>query len=180
MNVSIMDTYTALASGGTVFSVGRDCIADFKRLYTTLAGSGITVWVSTPSFARMCLVEPGFSASMMPAVRKFLFCGETLAPEVAAHLLDRFPGAEIWNTYGPTEATVATTSVRVDRRLLERYPALPIGFPMTGTEMPVVDRDGSEVPAGERGEIIIAGPNVSPGYKNRPDLTSLPRRPAVL
>lgn len=170
-DVSMMDTYTALTTGGTIVSVGRDCISDLKKLYGTLSSSGVTVWVSTPSFARMCLVEPGFSSAMMPALRKFLFCGETLAPEVAAQLLARFPAAEVWNTYGPTEATVATTSVKVDAGLLARYPALPIGFPMPGTEMPVFDESGNPVPDGERGEIIIAGPNVSPGYLNRPDLT---------
>jgi D-alanine--poly(phosphoribitol) ligase subunit 1 len=170
-DVSMMDTYTALTTGGTVVSIGSDSIADLRKLYSTLASSGVTVWVSTPSFARMCLVEPGFSAGMMPQMRKFLFCGETLAPEVAAQLLERFPEAEVWNTYGPTEATVATTSVRIDRALLARYPSLPIGYPMPGTQMPVVDQARNVVAEGERGEIIIAGPNVSPGYLNRPDLT---------
>jgi D-alanine--poly(phosphoribitol) ligase subunit 1 len=90
---------------------------------------------------------------------------------VAARLLDRFPGAEVWNTYGPTEATVATTSIRVDRGLLERYSPLPIGYPMAGTRVVVLDPDGREAAPGERGEIAIAGPNVSPGYLGRPDLT---------
>ena len=170
-DVSIMDTYTALLTGNTVHGIGRELLANLNKLYQTFSACGATVWVSTPSFARMCLVEKKFSSAMLPRLRKFLFCGETLAPEVAAQLLDRFPEAEVWNTYGPTEATVATTSVRIDSDLLARYPSLPIGVPMPGTEMPVVDQDCRPVPSGERGEIIIAGPNVSPGYLNRPDLT---------
>jgi D-alanine--poly(phosphoribitol) ligase subunit 1 len=94
-----------------------------------------------------------------------------LAPEIASQLLDRFPSAEVWNTYGPTEATVATTSIRIDRNILARYSPLPIGYPMPGTKIPVTDEAGKPVPEGERGQIIIAGPNVSPGYLGRPDLT---------
>jgi D-alanine--poly(phosphoribitol) ligase subunit 1 len=119
----------------------------------------------------MCLVEPAFSRGMLPRLKRFLFCGETLAPEIASQLLDRFPDAEVWNTYGPTEATVATTSIRITRAILDRYPSLPIGYPMPGTRVLVLDERGREAPPGERGEIIISGPNVSPGYLNRPDLT---------
>ncbi len=169
-DVSLMDTYPALVTGGTVTSVTRDEIASPRQLYQLLGRSALTTWVSTPSFAQMCLVEPAFKRELLPRLRRFLFCGETLAPEVASQLLDRFPDAEVWNTYGPTEATVATTSIRITRDLLNRYSPLPIGYPMPGTRVLVMDEQGREVPAGERGEIIISGPNVSPGYLNRPDL----------
>jgi D-alanine--poly(phosphoribitol) ligase subunit 1 len=169
-DVSLMDTYPALVTGGTVTSVTKDEVANPRRLYQLLGGSALTTWVSTPSFARMCLAEPSFNEAMLPRLRRFLFCGETLAPEVASQLLDRFPAAEVWNTYGPTEATVATTSIQITRAILEKYPALPIGYPMPGTRVLVMDEQGREPPPGERGEIVIAGPNVSPGYLNRPDL----------
>jgi D-alanine--poly(phosphoribitol) ligase subunit 1 len=118
----------------------------------------------------MCLVEPTFKQAMLPRLRRFLFCGETLAPEVASQLLERFPAAEVWNTYGPTEATIATTSIRITREILDRYSPLPIGYPMPGSSVLVMDEERLELPAGERGEIIISGPNVSPGYLNRTDL----------
>jgi D-alanine--poly(phosphoribitol) ligase subunit 1 len=118
------------------------------------------------------MIEKGFRTEMLPNLRRFLFCGETLAPETASQLLERFETAEVWNTYGPTEATVATTSVRVDRALLEKYSPLPVGFPMSGSKVLAVDEAGVPVAQGERGEILIAGPNVSPGYLNRPELTS--------
>lgn len=170
-DVSLMDTYPALVTGGTVTSVTKAEVASPKQLYQLLAGSGLTTWVSTPSFAQMCLVEPTFNQGMLPRIRRFLFCGETLAPEIAAQLLERFPAAEVWNTYGPTEATVATTSIRITREVLDRYSPLPIGYEMMGSRVLVMDEHRREVPAGERGEIIIAGPNVSPGYLNRPELT---------
>jgi D-alanine--poly(phosphoribitol) ligase subunit 1 len=169
-DVSVMDTYPALVTGGTVASVSKMEIANPKQLYQLLAAAALTTWVSTPSFAQMCLVEPTFNQGMLPRLRRFLFCGETLAPEIAAQLLDRFPSAEVWNTYGPTEATVATTSIRITREILDQYSPLPIGYPMLESRVLVMDEGRRELPSGERGEIVIAGPNVSPGYLNRPEL----------
>jgi len=171
-DLSVMDLYCSLATGGTLFSISRDRIANPKELYRALASSGVTTWVSTPSFAQMCLVEEKFGEAMLPRVRRFLFCGETLPPQTAAQLLKRFPKAEVWNMYGPTEATVATTSMRVDAAILERYSPLPVGHAMPGTEILLVNRNREVVPPDERGGIIIAGPNVSPGYLARPDLTA--------
>jgi D-alanine--poly(phosphoribitol) ligase subunit 1 len=170
-DLSVMDLYGSLTSGGTLQSVTKDELSNLKALYKRLAESGVSTWVSTPSFAQMCLIEKGFSETMMPAMRRFLFCGETLAPETASQLLERFPRAEVWNTYGPTEATVATTSVRVDRALLSEFSPLPVGFEMPGTRILICGEDGVPVAEGERGEIVIVGPNVSPGYLNRPELT---------
>jgi D-alanine--poly(phosphoribitol) ligase subunit 1 len=171
-DVSVMDTYTGLLSGGMVLSVTTDDINNPKRLYQLLMDSGVTTWVSTPSFVSMCLAERTFAASMLPRLRRVLLCGETLPPEVAGQLLDRFPNAEVWNTYGPTEATVATTSIRIDRELLARYSHLPVGSPMPGTRIVVVDASDRSVKPGERGEIVIAGPNVSPGYVGEPALSA--------
>ena len=163
-DLSVMDLYLSLVTGGTLFSVTKDEIANLKQLYANLARSKISTWVSTPSFAQMCLVEPSFNTGMLPALRRFLFCGEILAPETALQLLRRFPGAEVWNTYGPTEATVATTSIRVDEAILARFSPLPVGRAMPGTRVFIQAENGDRASEGERGEIVIAGPNVSPGY----------------
>src|SRR4029077_7504942 len=171
-DLSVMDMYCSLATGGTLFSISRDLIANPKELYRALARSGVTTWVSTPSFAQMCLVEERFSEAMLPGVRRFLFCGEILTPATAAKLLKRFPRAEVWNMYGPTEATVATTSIRIDANVLEQYSPLPVGGVMPGSEVFIVNGNRELLPASRRGEIIIAGPNVSPGYLARPDLTA--------
>jgi len=171
-DLSVMDMFCSLATGGTLFSISRDLVENPKKLYRALASSGVTTWVSTPSFAQMCLVEDKFAEAMLPHVRRFLFCGETLAPQTAAQLLARFPQAQVWNMYGPTEATVATTSIQVDAAILEKYSPLPVGRVMPGTKVFIVDENGAELPANERGEIIVTGPNVSPGYAGRSDLTA--------
>jgi D-alanine--poly(phosphoribitol) ligase subunit 1 len=170
-DLSVMDLYLSLATGGMLVSVTKEDIANLRGLYELFRKQAITTWVSTPSFAAMCLIEKSFAQAMLPSLRRFLFCGETLPNEVAAALLDRFPEAEVWNTYGPTEATVATTSVQIDRAVLASYSPLPVGAAMPGTRLFIRGEAGEELPDGDRGEIIIAGPNVSPGYLNRPDLT---------
>ena len=170
-DLSVMDLYLSLVTGGTLYSITRREIADFKHLFRALDESRLTTWVSTPSFAQLCLAERSFAASRLPEMRHFLFCGETLLPDTATRLLDRFPAAEVWNTYGPTEATVATTSIRITKDLTVGSGALPIGLPRPGTRMYLRDEYGSVSPEGARGEMVIAGPNVSPGYLGRPDLT---------
>jgi D-alanine--poly(phosphoribitol) ligase subunit 1 len=170
-DLSVMDLYLSLVCGGTLFSITKEDINEPRQLYQSLTNSNVSIWVSTPSFARMCLIEPTFSVRMLPNLRIFLFCGEILAPEVADELLKRFPRAEVWNTYGPTETTVATTSVRIDRQTLADYSPLPVGYPKPHSRIYVLGPDGNQVGEGEGGEIVITGPNVSPGYVNRPELT---------
>lgn len=171
-DLSVMDLYPSLATGGTLFSITKDHVANLKQLYLAFAESEVSTWVSTPSFAQMCLIEKTFAQPMLPRLRRFLFCGETLAPETASQLLDRFPDAQVWNTYGPTEATVATTSVQITPPVLERFSPLPVGAEMPGTRVYIAGESGESLPEGERGQIIIAGPNVSPGYLGRADLTA--------
>jgi D-alanine--poly(phosphoribitol) ligase subunit 1 len=98
-DLSVMDLYLSLVTGGTLVSLSAEEVASPRQLYRALETSGATVWVSTPSFAQLCLAEPAFAGTMMPALQRFLFCGETLPPGVAAQLMDRFPSAEVWNTY---------------------------------------------------------------------------------
>lgn len=171
-DLSVMDLYCSLTTGSTLFSVTRDLIENPKNLYRSLTTSGVTTWISTPSFAQMCLVEDKFAEAMLPCVRRFLFCGETLAPQTATQLLARFPQAQVWNMYGPTEATVATTSIHIDAEILEKYSPLPVGRVMPDAKILIMDENGTQRSENERGEIIIVGPNVSPGYLGRPDLTA--------
>src|SRR5215471_15801396 len=104
-DLSVMDTYLSLSSGGTLVSLTAREIETGRLLYEALRSSDVTTWVSTPSFARLCMAERTFNTRMLPKLHRFLFCGETLPHGLAAELLDRFPDTGVWNTYGPTEAT---------------------------------------------------------------------------
>src|ERR1700730_12059973 len=97
-DLSVLDLYCSLVTGGTLLSISRDLVANPKLLYRALANSNITTWVSTPSFVKMCLVESTFDSVMLPRLRRFLFCGEILPHQVVSQLFERFPTATVWNT----------------------------------------------------------------------------------
>jgi len=169
-DLSVMDLYCALTTGATLHSVDSATVANARLLHEELSRSEVSVWVSTPSFADLCLADPAFTADLMPSLGTFLFCGETLSPTTAAGLRARFPHARVINTYGPTESTVAVTSVTIG---LEHFDgtALPVGKAKPGTTILIRDEFGATQPANQPGEIVIAGDTVSVGYLHRPDLT---------
>jgi D-alanine--poly(phosphoribitol) ligase subunit 1 len=171
-DVSVMDLYPSLLTGGMHVSVPRHVLTAPRELFTLIERTNPTTWVSTPSFATLCAADPKFAEPLMPRLKRFLFCGEPLPEQLAELLLARFPKAEIWNTYGPTEATVAVTSIRVTKELLSSHEAMPIGYAMPGVRVYPGDEHRRPLPDGERGELLIVGPSVSPGYLGRPDLTA--------
>ncbi|MDA1476807.1 D-alanine--poly(phosphoribitol) ligase subunit DltA [Bacillus changyiensis] len=170
-DLSVMDLYPCLQSGGTLWTVTKDMINRPKILFEALKESNINVWTSTPSFAQMCLMDPSFSEELLPDLSVFMFCGETLPASVAKQLKERFPKARVFNTYGPTEATVAVTSIEVTDEILERYSSLPVGSEKPETEIVIINEDGEAVKDGEKGEIIITGASVSKGYLGEAELT---------
>lgn len=170
-DLSVMDLYTCLASGGTLYCLEKHVQSDYGELMRSLGESGANVWVSTPSFADVCLSDPKFCRDLLPGLEVFLFCGETLGNRTARKLQQRFPGALVINTYGPTESTVAVTDVLVTPELAEAEAALPVGKAKPGTRIEIHDTEGNCVPDGEKGEIIIIGDTVSPGYYQQEELT---------
>ncbi len=169
-DLSVMGLYAALLTGGALFSVTAEETGDPRVLFARLDGAPITTWVSTPSFARFCASEPRFRRAMLPRLRRFLFCGEALAPRLARELLSRFPEVEMWNTYGPTETTVAVTGMRIEASRAAGERPLPIGRPFPGIDVWIADGadPATEVPAGHDGEIVIAGPQLALGYLGTP------------
>jgi D-alanine--poly(phosphoribitol) ligase subunit 1 len=171
-DLSVMDLYPALTSGGTLFAITKEMIAKPKILFEALTKSGVHVWTSTPSFVQMCLMDPSFNETLLPDLSVFLFCGEILPNSICQQLMERFPKAKIYNTYGPTEATVAITSIEVTNELINKYSSLPVGKIKGDSRILLVDENGNEVQNGEKGEIILVGPGVSKGYLGQPELTS--------
>lgn len=162
-DLSVMDLYMCLASESCLFALEKKVQMDYKTLFEQLKKSDANVWVSTPSFVDLCLAEPSFSEGLLPDMELFLFCGEILTNKTTEHLLNRFPRAQIYNTYGPTESTVAVTEVCVDREMNDKYNPLPVGAAKPGTMIKIMD-GGRELPEGEKGEIVIIGNTVSKGY----------------
>ena len=186
-DLSVMDLYMSLSMGGTLWSVDKDQIANPKELFASFYSSEISYWVSTPSFAEVCLMDPSFRDTLLPRVKRFLFCGEILTHDCAAKLIQRFPRAKVENLYGPTEATVAVTTLTITPEILSAFNPLPVGEVKPDALVLICDTEEltagivagggrlpsrpESLPEGKQGEMIIAGPNVSVGYLNNPEQT---------
>ncbi|TLQ04783.1 D-alanine--poly(phosphoribitol) ligase subunit DltA [Pediococcus stilesii] len=170
-DLSVMDLYPTLVLGGTLKAIPKQVTDDFKKLFEVLPTLGLNVWVSTPSFMDICLLQPTFDAEHFPALTRFLFCGEELTHATAQALKQRFPNAKIFNTYGPTEATVAVTSIEITDEVLEKYDRLPIGHLKDDTVGFILDDNEDIANAGTEGELVLAGPSVSKGYLNNQEKT---------
>ncbi len=171
-DLSVMDLYLCLYLGGTEIAIDHEILSDMKSLIKLFTLSEASIWVSTPSFAEFCLSERKyFTSETLPKLQRFLFCGETLSNMTAKKLQNSFPEAKIYNTYGPTESTVAVTEILIDSAIQENYNPLPIGKAKKGTYIFIEDTDGKQLKDGEKGEIIIAGDTVSPGYWNDDEKT---------
>lgn len=170
-DLSVMSLYPALASGGSLIPLTKEVINDFKQLFTLLPKMDLNVWVSTPSFMDICLMEPTFDSKHLTHLTHFLFCGEELPRQTVIKLKERFPEAYLYNTYGPTEATVAVSRIDVTEEVLNEYDRIPIGYPKEDTPIYIMDEDLHPLPAGEMGEIIVTGPSVSKGYMNNEEKT---------
>lgn len=163
-DLSVMDLYLSLSLGGTEYALSKSLLESMSTLFERLRTSEATVWVSTPSFVEMCLADPSFNETLLPRMRTFLFCGETLTNRTAERLIEAFPKAEVYNTYGPTESTVAVTGILVTPDVSATHSPLPVGRPKPGTIIRIVDEQGNDVPQGNKGEIVIVGDSVSVGY----------------
>lgn len=170
-DLSVMDLYPALLTGGALIPLHKPEVDHFPTLFKRLPELDLNVWVSTPSMVEICLLSPDFSQEKLPNLINFQFCGEELPRPVALKLMERFPDADIFNTYGPTEATVAVTSVKLTEKLLEEVDRLPLGKVKSDTRLLIMSEEGKVLPDGEIGEIIIIGPPVSQGYFNNEEKT---------
>jgi amino acid adenylation domain-containing protein len=136
----------------------------------------ITVWFSVPStgvlMSRLKMLKPGSYETL----RWALFCGEALPAEIVERFAAAAPNAIVENLYGPTELTIACTLYRWDA---QRSPAdcllgvVPIGEPYPGMEVRVVDEELRSVPRGEAGELLMTGPQMTPGYWEDPERTAM-------
>lgn len=134
-----------------------------------------TIWCSVPSLAmllqRLGMSEPG----RYPSVRWSLFCGEALPVAVAEAWADATPNAVVDNLYGPTELTVACTAYLWEMRRGTsdaEHGVVPIGDPFPGMDAIVVDSDLREVELDTIGELLVTGPQLTPGYWQDPERTA--------
>ncbi|HSK79935.1 MAG TPA: condensation domain-containing protein, partial [Thermoanaerobaculia bacterium] len=107
----------------------------------------------------------------LAGVRTLLAGGEAVSALHVRRLLETLPGVAFVNGYGPTENTTFTCCHRVEAAEEVSAP-LPIGRPVAGTRVVLLDRDLRPVPPGVPGELCTGGDGLARGYASRPDLTA--------
>jgi long-chain acyl-CoA synthetase len=116
---------------------------------------------------------PGVGPDDFRSLTKVYSGGAPIAPAVATRLEEQF-GRYIHNAYGLTETSSATHAVPPGRRapVDPTSGALSIGVPVASVHARIVGENDQELPPGEVGELLIAGPQVAEGYWGRPDASA--------
>lgn len=161
-DMSFEEIWISYLVGATLWLGPKESAGDPEVLPRLLAENGVTVLHAVPTLLALF-------AEDVPSLRIINLGGE-MCPEA---LVERYarPGRDMFNTYGPTEATVSASLARL-------VPGRPvtIGTPLPNYGLLVIGADTSAgltlLPRGETGELCITGPGLAAGYLGRPDLTA--------
>ena len=125
----------------------------------------LTQWFAVPSIFTYMAKFDVIAHGDFPSLERVLWCGEVLPTPVLIHWMERLPHATFTNLYGPTEATIASSYYTVPELPASETEPIPIGVPVRGRGAARARRGQLEpVPAGEIGDLYIAGVGLSPGY----------------
>ena len=157
-DLSMEEIWVPYLVGATLFVASPAMMGDLESLPGILQAERVTVLDTVPTLLAMISGD-------LPHLRLVLLGGEAL-PEP---LVERWAGngRQLFNTYGPTEATVVATAA-------EMHPGRPvtIGGPIANYSVYVADEALNLLGPGEQGELLIGGPGVAAGYLQRPELTA--------
>jgi len=142
-DASCEEMWLAWANGAALISAPRTLVRSGADLGPWLAERGVTVISTVPTLAAM------WDEDALRRVRLLILGGEACPPELGWRLAAH---REVWNTYGPTEATVVTTAARIRPEEPVR-----IGWPLAGWHVAIIDSSGKPVTFGEPGELVISG-----------------------
>jgi len=158
-DLSVLDIYGALCSGATLYPL----TSPMDRLMpaTAIKKYGLTILNVVPSVVNLIAHEKGDKAEKLKTLRLATFCGEPLLYEHLKTLFDANTAMVVHNTYGPTEATVSCTLLRLNK---DNYAAackssVAIGEPIEGCNIHLI---GGPTP--QEGEIVITGKQLAAGY----------------
>jgi non-ribosomal peptide synthetase-like protein len=143
-DASCEEMWLAWAYGACLVPAPRSLVRSGVDVGPWLVANDINIVSTVPTLVAL------WPADSLEQVRLLIMGGEACPPELAARLQKE--GREVWNTYGPTEATVVACGA-----LLDGTDPIRIGLPLDGWDLAVVDTAGNPVPEGEAGQLIIGG-----------------------
>jgi amino acid adenylation domain-containing protein len=160
-DVSVCDMFLPLLAGGRVVLASAETLHSPPRLAELIRQAGVTFACLPPAVLNLLTGED------FPGLRTLLSAGEELSSELLGGWLR--PDLDIFNGYGPTEASIGATYMKLDAST--QLPP-PIGRPKPNYQVYVLDAYLNPVPVGVTGELHIGGAGVTRGYLNRPELTA--------
>ncbi len=157
-DLSLEEIFVPYLVGATLWVASARVLGETENLPAVLEQAGITVLDTVPTLLAMIPQD-------IPSLRIIILGGEACPPAIA----DRWcrDGRRIFNSYGPTEATVVATADEV-----RRGEPVTIGGPIPNYTCYVLDEELRPVARGSEGELLIGGPGVARGYLKRPELTA--------
>ncbi|WP_292884186.1 amino acid adenylation domain-containing protein, partial [Nisaea sp.] len=162
------EIWCALLNGATTVVVGREATYDPDALAAAFGTARPhSMFLTTAVFNRAAAAE----ADVFAGIEEILVGGERVDPDAMRTALDRWPGLRISNVYGPTETTTFASHYPVDQ-IAAGAGNVPIGGPIRGTALYVLDANLEPVPRGVAGELYIGGAGLADGYVGRPGQTA--------
>jgi acyl-CoA synthetase (AMP-forming)/AMP-acid ligase II len=158
--------HTHLYQGGAVVFDARFMFPD--KVLRALAQHACTTFAGVPTAYQILLRRSNLRAIPLPTLRRFLQAGGALPTACIQQMREIVPDAEFFVMYGQTEAT-ARIACLPPQRLADK--AGSVGLPLDNLSVRIVDSAGAEVPAGESGELWVAGKSISAGYLDEPEET---------
>ena len=151
-DLSTAAIYFALFGGHTIVQLPKS--DDFNSIFEIIKQYETDIFVVTPTFLRLCLLERDFCEENYPFIKCIYFCGEILQKSIAKAIFERFPKLRIINAYGPTEAASAVCASEITKEMLGNEEILPCGD---------IKKAAAEIII-ENGEIVLKGKSVFGGY----------------
>lgn len=156
-DIFVEEVFASLLNGAALAIPSDDDKKDIQSLMDFVERHGVTILSGFPYL----LAEMNRLSDIPESLRLLISGGDVLRGYHVNHLLEK---AEIYNTYGPSETTVCVSYYRCRDGQVLSDGTYPIGHPVPGAEIRIMDADGNEVKRGEIGELCISGSGVSNGY----------------
>ena len=159
--------HTHLRVGGSL--VPGDTLGFPEKVLDLMEQTACTGFAGVPTTFQMYLRNSTFPQRAMPSLRHIQQAGGKLSPVLIDELTQSRPRADIYIMYGQTEATARLSCLQPED-LPSKLGSIGKGIP--GVSLQVLNEDGKEVRAGEVGEIVARGGNISPGYVGEPEINA--------
>jgi amino acid adenylation domain-containing protein len=168
---SVWEIFGPLLAGVPNVIIPQEVVRDPEDLLRTLAVEQVTRIVLVPSLLRTLLDHAPDLRQRVEQLKLWSCSGEVLPTDLARRFLAAFPEATLLNIYGSAEVAADVTCHQVTER--DTADSVPIGRPISNTQIYLVDAALRLMPIGVRGQIVVGGDGLAAGYWNRPELTAM-------